>query len=114
MTPGTGVTTTVNIQSGPPIDRESLLPVLELEAKRAVGLFKASFDTLLKVHQVRDHVPSQTHQITHSQKPTVKTKIESVRARLDRIGGEKDVAMDADELKRRKNLFECVPHTHCE
>ena len=91
-----------------------MLPVFDFATKRAVGRFKASFDTLLKVHQVREHVRGQRPQITRLQKPTVKAKVESVRARLDRIGGERDHAKDADELRRRKNLFECVFHTRCE
>ena len=108
LTRGTGVTTTVNIQPGRPADCEFLLPAFEPDTKQAAGWFKASFDVLLKVHQVRDHAHDRTHQVTHSQKPNVKTKVDSVRARLDRIGGERDATRDADELKRRKNLFECV------
>ena len=105
---GTGVATAVNLQPGRPIDRESPLFVFYFETKPTVGGFKASFDALLRVHQVRERVRDQTPKITCLQQPTVKTKIESVRARLDRIREERDDARDADELRRRKILFECA------
>ena len=75
--------------------------------------FKASFDALLRVHHVGEHVYVLKHQITRSQKPMVKTKIESVRARLNRIGEERDAVKNTDELGRRKTLFECVFPTCC-
>jgi len=56
LTRGTGGPTTVNIQPGRSFDRESLLPVAGFETQRSVGRFKASFDTLLGLHQVRWHV----------------------------------------------------------
>ena len=48
--------------------------------------------------------------ITPPQKSPASKKIESVRARLDRLGAEGDAARDAGEFKRRKSLFECVPY----
>ena len=53
LTIGTGVTTTVDIQPGRPFDCEPLLPVAGAETEELVGRFKASFDTLLGLHQVR-------------------------------------------------------------
>lgn len=114
MTRGTGVTATIDLQPGRPVDSESLHLVLDFETNQAVCRFKASFDALLKVHRVRDRVRDRRHQITRLQESAVKTKIQSVRSRLDRIGGEKDAARDADELKRRKILFECVFPTRCD
>ncbi|KAF9643733.1 hypothetical protein BDM02DRAFT_1359722 [Thelephora ganbajun] len=52
----------------------------------------ASFDILLKLHQTSP----------------VKNKIESVRARLDRLWAEEDVARDPDEFKRRESLYEAL------
>ena len=43
-----------------------------------------------------------------SQKSPASKRIESIRARLDRLGVEVDGTRDADELVRRKSLFECV------
>lgn len=53
LTRRAGVTTTVNIQPGRPFECEFLFPVSDLETNRAAGWFKASFDTLLKLHRVR-------------------------------------------------------------
>ena len=108
LTRGTGVTTTVDIQPGRSIDRESLPSVFDSETQRAIGQPKASFDVLLKLHQVREYVHAPRRRVTRLQKSPVKNKIESVRARLDRIGKEGDAAMNSDEFKRRKILFECV------
>ncbi|KAF9645787.1 hypothetical protein BDM02DRAFT_3189409 [Thelephora ganbajun] len=58
----------------------------------AVGRFKASFDALLKLHQTSP----------------VKNKIESVCARLDRLGVQGDAVKNVDELMRRKTLFETL------
>ena len=52
LTRGAGITTTVNIQPGRPFDREFLLPVSGIEAQWAICRFKASFDAILKLHQV--------------------------------------------------------------
>jgi hypothetical protein len=52
LTRGAGITTTVDIQPGRPFDRELLLPVSGAEAQRAIFRFKASFDAILKLHQV--------------------------------------------------------------
>jgi len=43
----------------------------------------------------------------------VKNKVEFVRARLDRLAVEGDVARDADELMRRKILYEYVSFVRC-
>jgi len=56
LTRGVGVTTTVDLQPGRPVDRESLFPVSNFETQWAVGRFKASFDVLLKLHPVREWV----------------------------------------------------------
>ena len=69
---------------------------------------------LLKLHQVRVCVRDQGYEVTRSQKSPVKGKIESVRARLDRIGRDEDAARDPDEFRRRKILFECVFFAHHE
>ena len=53
LTLGTGVTTTVDIQQSRPFDREPLLPVAGVEAEWLLDRFKASFDALLGLHQVR-------------------------------------------------------------
>ena len=105
---GVGITTAVDIQSGRPVGRESLHPVSEFETHRAVGLFKSSFDVLLKLHQVREWVRDPRHQIMCAQKTPIKHKIESVRARLDRFEVEGDAARNGDEFRRRKRLFEWV------
>jgi hypothetical protein len=108
LTLGTGVTTTVDIQPGRPSDREFLVPVSDFETQRSVCRFKSSFDVLLKLHQVRELVRGPILRITRLQKAPVKNKIESVRARLDRLGAEGDATRNADEFRRRKRLFECV------
>ena len=59
LTCGADVTTTVNIQPGRPIDRESLPLLFDFESKLIVGRFKSSFDVLLKLHQVRENVRDQ-------------------------------------------------------
>ena len=56
LTRGTGVTTTVDIQPGRPFGGEFLLPVSHSGTQQTVCRFKASFDVLLKLHQVRWHV----------------------------------------------------------
>ena len=38
----------------------------------------------------------------------VKSKIDSVRARLDRIGVEGEIARNTEEFRRRERLYECV------
>ena len=108
LTRGAGIATAVNIQPSRPLDREILLPVFDSRTQRLVCQFKASFDVLLKLHQVGEHVRDQRCRITRLQTSPVKNKIESVRARLDRIGKEVDATRDPDEFRRRKCLFECV------
>jgi hypothetical protein len=46
--------------------------------------------------------------MTRPQTSPVKNKIESIRVRLDRLVVEGDTARNADELRRRKLLFESV------
>ena len=110
LTRGTGVTATVDIQPGRPIECKFLPLIFDFETKLAVGRFKSSFDALLKLHQVRGRVRScnKRHRTMHSQKTPVKNKIESVRARLDRLAVEGSATGDADELRRRTSLFGCV------
>jgi len=108
LTRGTGVTTAVNIQPGRPFDCEFLPLIFDCGAKLVACRIKSSFDTLLKLHQVREYGYSRRRRITCLQTSPVKNKIESVRARLDRLGAEGDVAKNADEFRRRKNLYECV------
>jgi len=106
LTRGADVTTTVDIQPGCPIDRESL--PLPFETELVVDRFKSSFDVLLKLHRVRENMCDRRLRITRSQKSPVNKKIESVRARLGRLGVEGNVTKDTDEFRRRKSLFECV------
>ena len=116
LTRGTGVTTAVDIPPGRPSDCEFLPLIFDSEAKLVADRTKSSFDALLKFHQVSEHGHSRRHRITCLQASPVKDKIESVRARLDRLEAEGDVAnvaKNADELKRRRNLYECVFSTHC-
>ena len=54
LTRQTGVATAVTIQPGRPFDREFLPPILDFETESVACRFKASFDVLLKLHQVRD------------------------------------------------------------
>lgn len=108
LTRGIGVTTTVDIQPGRPIDREFLPLVSDVKTKQGAGRFKSSFDALLKLHQAREHVYGRRRLLTYSQKSPANKKIESVRARLDRLGKEGDAARNADEFRRRKGLFEWV------
>jgi len=114
FTRGTGVATTVDIQPGRAFDRESLIPVSDLKTQRSGCRFKASFDVLLKLHQVRQHAHETPYLVTHFQPLPVKAKIESVRARLDRlgVGGGATSSRNANEFNRRKSLFECVLDTH--
>jgi hypothetical protein len=114
LTRGTGVTTAVHIQPGRPFDCEFLPLVFDCEAKPVAGRTESAFDALLKVHQVSEHGYSRRCRITYLQTSPVKNKIESVRARLDRLLAGGDVAKDADEFKRTKNLYECVFFVHCE
>jgi len=72
---------------------------------------KASFDVLLKLHQVGQHAHEPPYLVTHLQPLPVKAKIESVRARLDRLGVGGETTRNANEINRRKNLFECVLDT---
>ena len=111
FTRGAGVTTTVNIQPGRPFDRELLIPVSIFEAQRSGCRFKGSFDVLLKLHQVGQHAHQPIYFVTHLQPLPVKTKIESVRARLDRLGVGGGATGNANEFNRRKSLFECVLDT---
>ena len=114
LTRGTGVTTAVNIQPGRPFDRKFLPLTFDCEAKLVARRAKSSFDALLKMHQVRKRGYNQRRRITCLQTSPVKNKIESVRARLDRLGTEGDIAKNADEFKRKKTLYECVLFIHCE
>ena len=59
-----GISTPVNIQPSRPFDREFLLPVFASGTQRPVGQFKTSFDVLLKLHEVREHVNDQTRRTT--------------------------------------------------
>ena len=109
-----GVATTVNIQPGGPSDRELLIPVSDFETQRSGWRLKASFDVLLKLHQVGQHTHEPPCLVTRLLQPLpVKAKIESVRARLDRIGVGGDTTRNTNEFNRRKSLFECVLDTHC-
>ena len=103
-----GLTTTINIQPGCPTDCKFLLPLLDLETQQAVGRFKASFSAFLKTHQVREHEFDWRPQMKCSQGLTVRTKMDSVCTRLNRIREETDAARNPDELRRRKGLFECM------
>ena len=112
MTRGTGVTTAIDIQPSRPPDREFVLLVSDSEADLLTGHIKSSFDALLKMRQVRGHMHDRKPRLTHLQTSTVKDKIESVRARLDRLRVEsEDVAKDPNEFRRRKDLYECVHPT---
>ena len=64
LTPGTDVTTTVNIQPGRPFDREFLPFVFNFETDPMTGRVKSSFDALLKLHQVRRLVRDRRGRIT--------------------------------------------------
>ena len=108
LTPGAGIATAVDIQPSRPFDCEFLPLISDCEAKLMAGRVKSSFGAILKLHQVREHGYNRRRRITYLQASPVKTKMESVRARLDRLGAEEDVAKNADEFKRRKNLYECV------
>ena len=108
LTHRTGIPTTVNIQPSRPLGRDFLLPVFVSGTQRSVGQFKTSFDVLLKLHELREHVNDQRRRILRLQKSPVNNKIESVRALLDRIGKDGDAARNTDEFRRRKLLFECV------
>ena len=110
LTRGAGITTTIDIQSSRPFDREfqPLILNFKYKAKPAAGRFKSSFDALLKLHQVIEYVCGRGCSLTHLQASPIKNKIESVRARLDRLGVEGDAAKNPDEVERRKSLYECV------
>ena len=110
LTTGTDVTTTVNIQPGCPFDGEFLPLVLDYETEPVVGCVKSSFDALLKLHQVRKHVRDQRYQLTPLQKSPVNRKIESVRARLERLRVEENTGSDANEFRRQKCLSEYAIH----
>lgn len=112
LTGGIGVTTTVNTQPGHPIDREFLLLVFDIKTELVAGRFKSFFDALLKLHQVGGYRHDRRRQVTCPQKSPAHIKIESVRARLDRLGVEGNAARNADEFARRKSLFECVISIH--
>ena len=56
LTRGAGVTTTVDIQPDRPTDREFLPSVFDFEFKLVAGRFQSTFDAILKLHQVREHV----------------------------------------------------------
>ena len=114
LTRGAGVTTTVHIQPGRPSDREFLPLISDFKTKLAIGRSKSSFDVLLKLHQVRKYVRDGRPRVTFLQKSPVKNKIESVRARLDRLGAEGETTRNADEFRRRKCLFEWVLSIGCE
>lgn len=66
LTPGTDVSTTVNIQPSRPFDRKFLSPVFNFETEFVTGRVKSSFDALLKLHQVRQLVCDQRPKITPS------------------------------------------------
>ena len=108
FTRGTGVATTVDIQPGRAFNRELLIPVSNFETQRSGCRFKASFDVLLKLHQVRQRAHASPCLLTYLQPLQVKAKIESVRARLNRLGAGGDTTWNTNEFDRRKTLFECV------
>ena len=108
LTRGTDVAAAVDIQPGRPFDCEFLPPVFDFGTKLMAGRLKLSFDALLKLHQVRERVWDQSNRITRLQTSPVKDKIESVRAWLDRLGAQGDVAKNVDEFRRRENLYGCV------
>lgn len=64
LTPGTDVSTTVDIQPGRPFDCKFLSPVFNFETELMIGRVKSSFDALLKLHQVRRLVRDQRPRIT--------------------------------------------------
>jgi len=64
LTPGTDVSTTVDIQPGRPFDRKSPPPVFNFETELVTGRVKSSFDALLKLHQVRRPIRDQRPRIT--------------------------------------------------
>ena len=112
LTRGTGVATAVDIQPGRSFDCEFLPLVCDCGTKLVAGCMKSSFDALLKLHHVREHAYDRRRQITYLQTSPIKNKIESVRARLDRLGMEGNVAKNADELRRLETLYECVYSAH--
>ena len=57
------------------------------------------------------HAHQPIYLVTHLQPLPVKVKIESVRARLDRLGVGGGATGNANEFNRRKSLFECVLDT---
>ena len=112
LTRGTGVTAAIDIQPSRPPDREFALTTSDCKGKLLTGRIKSSFDALLKTRQVRKHMYDRKPRPTRLQTSTVKDKIESVRARLDRLRAESEgVAKDANEFRRRKDLYECVHPT---
>ena len=75
---------------------------------------KSSFNTLLKLREVKRRVHSARTPLTHRQKvPGAQGKIKSVLARLGRLRVEHGSAVSEGEHKRRTVLFECVSSTHC-
>lgn len=67
--------------------------------------FKVSFDRLLKSRQVWLHVPGLKRLITRLQKSPANKKMESVLARLERLGAEGDTVGYTDEFERREQFF---------
>ena len=68
--------------------------------------FKASFDKLLKSRQVGLQVPDLKRLIMRLQKSPANKKMESVLARLERLGAEVNAVNYTDEFERRERFFE--------
>ena len=65
-------------------------------------------DVLLKLNHEKVQVDDPARAVVLSQKSPIDKKMELVRARLERFTAEGEVARDAGEAKRQRNLFECV------
>ena len=114
LTREAGVAAAVDIQPSRPLDCESHSLAFHCRTELLAGWFKASFDALLKLHQVGEYVHCRGRGITRSQTSPVKDKLESVCARLERFKVDGDAAKDANESRRRSGLYEYVPFVRWE
>ena len=105
----TGVATTVNVQPGRPTDREFRSVVLDFGGRSIQAVLRCTFEI---APGKRMHICNHLRRITRSQKLPANKKLESVRARLDRVSAEGDVPRNADEFRLRKS-FECVSFVRC-
>lgn len=101
------VSTPIDLQSGRTVDGKFLRVVLASWKLTSRLLIQSSFDAFLKINEVKLLVYVSERVLTFWQETSEITgKIDSVLARLDRLGAVVNGACDDNEFQRRLILFE--------